>query len=232
MFDVIAEQFYAGNFGRMSKADFETLMFSIYIEQILTINGDENFSKYSDYTLAKDLGITQSKISNLKIRKQLQYPYSYNWQESFARISNRARYEKGKVKIQIPDINLYYEIKNAIEENGGFIEISLTKGLLVVPLEYFLDLMDSIASGDDRETFRKYLRDEFRKCQGDQEYIITEDVSIGEKIKKLAKEQGPGLIVNLISGVLTALDGGGTSKALAAISVIMKNVLCKVNEGN
>ena len=34
-FDQIAAQFYEGNFGRMSKADLETLMFHLYIEQIL-----------------------------------------------------------------------------------------------------------------------------------------------------------------------------------------------------
>ena len=67
-FDKIAEKFYYGNFGSTSKADVETLMFSLYIEQILEKEQD-NMVAYSDYSLSKALGITQSKISNLKFVK-------------------------------------------------------------------------------------------------------------------------------------------------------------------
>lgn len=34
-FDKIAERYYFANFGTMSKSDLETLLFSIYLEQIL-----------------------------------------------------------------------------------------------------------------------------------------------------------------------------------------------------
>lgn len=86
---------------------------------------------YSDYTLSKQLGITQSKISNLKVRKELLYPYEkFNWRESLLQISNRAVYENRNIKLYIPDRNLFLEIKNAIEEQGGFIEIQLSQNLL------------------------------------------------------------------------------------------------------
>lgn len=67
-FDKIAEHFCRKNFGTMSKTDMETLMFSIYIERILNID-DTKYAEYSDYTLAKELGISQAKVSNLKVRK-------------------------------------------------------------------------------------------------------------------------------------------------------------------
>ena len=69
---------------------------------------DTKYAEYSDYTLAKELGISQAKVSNLKARKQLQYPREYDWQTAFERISGRARYENGKMLMQISDINLYY----------------------------------------------------------------------------------------------------------------------------
>lgn len=106
-FDKIAEHFYRKNFVTMSKTDMETLMFSIYIERILNIDETE-YTEYSDYTLAKELGISQAKVLNLKIRKQLQYPREYDWRTAFERISDRARYENGKILMQLPDINLYY----------------------------------------------------------------------------------------------------------------------------
>ena len=142
----------------MSKTDMETLMFSIYIEQILK-KGDKDFSAYSDYTLAKQLGISQTKVSNLKVRKQLQYPRDYDWRESFKAISDRARYENGKISIQIPDINLYYDIKNEIEEKGGFVEVTLNRTLLVIPLNWFLDFMAEVAADEkDRNKIRKEVQ--------------------------------------------------------------------------
>jgi hypothetical protein len=101
-FDRIASEYYKGNFGRLSKTDFELLMFDIYIEQLLNQRGDENPTEYSDYRLSKDLGITQSKISSLKVKKQLQYPREYDWREAFLRSSKNVRYEQGKIKLQTP----------------------------------------------------------------------------------------------------------------------------------
>ena len=141
-FDKLAERFYNKNFGSMSKSDIEVLMFSVYIDRILEKEGDDNFAKYSDYTLSKELGITQSKVSNLKVKKQMQYPYeSFDWRESFSRVIKNARYENNKIKIQIPDINLFNEIKNAIEESGGYIDLSLTHRLLQVSPAFFIDLL-------------------------------------------------------------------------------------------
>ena len=93
---------------------------------------------YSDYELSKQLGITQSKVRNLKVKKQLQYPRTYDWKEAFVRVCENATYENGKIKVQIPDVNLYYEVKNAIEEAGGYIDISLTSNLLQVSRDIFL----------------------------------------------------------------------------------------------
>lgn len=100
-FDEIARRFYFANFATMPKSDFETLLFSIYLEQILNRNED-NYDAYSDYTLSKVLGVPQSRISTLKVRKELQYPYSkFNWKESFKRISQRAIYEDRKIRLYI-----------------------------------------------------------------------------------------------------------------------------------
>ena len=72
-FDQIAEKYYFSNFGTITRCDFDVLMFSIYIEQMLTKNQNDILS-ISDYSLSKQLGITQTKVSNLKVKKELLYP--------------------------------------------------------------------------------------------------------------------------------------------------------------
>jgi hypothetical protein len=59
-FDKIAEQYYYGNFGRMQKADFETLIFSLYLDRILD-KSEQNMLSYSDYTLSKYLVLHRVK---------------------------------------------------------------------------------------------------------------------------------------------------------------------------
>lgn len=108
-FDKIAELFYNCNFGSTSEADIETLMFSIFIERILKEDGPENFKSYSDYTLSKALCITQARVSNLKVRKELVYPYEdFSWKKSFELVSKKATFENGKIKIYIPDKKLFF----------------------------------------------------------------------------------------------------------------------------
>ena len=117
-FDKIAKNYYCCNFGSMQKSDLDVLMFSILIDRILE-KTEEDFNTYSDYTLSKKLGITQQRISNLKIKKELKYPYEkFDWRKSFARLVKNARFEDEKIKIYIPDPNLFLEIKNSIESNG------------------------------------------------------------------------------------------------------------------
>lgn len=117
-FDQIAQKYYWGNFGQLQKSDFETLLFSIYLERVLDSSEKEIFS-YSDYELSKYLGIPQSKVRTLKIKKELQYPrQGFDWKEAFLRISTNARYENGKVKLNIPDPNLYIQIPKSVTTIG------------------------------------------------------------------------------------------------------------------
>lgn len=222
-FEEIAAQFYAGNFGRMTKTDFETLMFHLYIEQILETDA-QNFGMYSDFRLAKELGISQSKVSNLKVKKQLQYPHEFEWRESFARVSANARYENGKIKIQIPDINLYYEIKNAVEEAGGYIDVTLTSKLLQISPEYFLDLLVAVSEDDERDELRKKLRAEIRKQNQDQEYL--EQTPLGKQLLGLGKD----VVINVISGAING-SSSNTTKALGeTVLTLLKNNLTKSKE--
>lgn len=206
-FDKIAEKYYFGSFGSTTKTDFDVLMFSIYLDQILD-SEQNNFTAYSDYTLSKCLGITQSKISNLKVKKELIYPYEkFNWRESFSAISERAVYEDGKIKLFVPDKNLYIEIKNAIEGMGGFVEVQLTSNLLQVKLAYFLDLIISISDDVSRDHLRKNIRKKIKEN--------AKDVSIleSESFGKALTGQVPEMIINIIGDCIPVF--GGVVKTIA-----------------
>lgn len=205
-FDKIAEKFYYGNFGSTSKTDVETLMFSLYIEQILEKEKD-NMVAYSDYSLSKALGITQSKISNLKVRKELQYPYEkFDWKKSFERISENFVYEDGKIKIYIPDKNLYLELKNAIETSGGYVEVQLTNNLLQVRLPYFIDLLVAISDDQDRKKVRKALSKRLGECNNEE---LLRFSSFG----KALKDQTPNMLIELIGECIPMF--GGVAKVIA-----------------
>lgn len=220
-FDEIAKQFYFCNFGTMQKLDIETLLFSLYLDRILDMS-EENMQSYSDYTLSKYLGIAQNKVSNLKVRKELKYPYpKFDWKKSLARISKNAKYENGKIKIYIPDKNLYFEIKNAIESMGGYVEVQLNSTLLQVPLEYFLNLMVEISDEANREEFRKKLKEEFHKQKLEVEAIEAE--SIGNVLKELGRDAAVEVIIGIMEPCISAVN--------PVVGQIISNVLRAIKNG-
>lgn len=222
-FDRIAEVCYARNFGRMSKTDFETLLFDIYLSQLLKHTDTDDFRKYSDYRLSKELGITQSKVSNLKVRRQLQYQPELDWKRALKQISENARYEGEKIKLQIPDINIYYELKNAIEETGGFVEVTLTPKLLQVSPEYFINLLTEAAESEkDRDTIKTELRKALEKHYGDTAFL--NERSLQEKLKELPATATKEVLKAVMSGITANIS---TGKVIAEIAANILKVLIK-----
>ncbi len=139
LFDEIYNMYFNRNFGSVSKADLETFLFSEYIDHCL--NENESFD---DYTLSKELGITQSRIRALKERKELKYPREeFDWKESFINELNNAKYDENDhyVKIIIQDVNVMTEVRHYIEEHGWYDECSLNKKLLRIPLSCFSEIV-------------------------------------------------------------------------------------------
>lgn len=78
MFDKIANEFYNSNFGSLSKPEMELMMFDFYIKKMMSNcrSDDDTFdySLCSDYKISIDLGITQQRVRNLKVKNQLVNP--------------------------------------------------------------------------------------------------------------------------------------------------------------
>lgn len=141
LFDKIEELYFKRNFGSTSKSDIETLLFSEYIE--CCISHDQPFD---DYSLSKELGITQARVRSLKERKELKYPHNEAdldwWKKPFAEAVKNAKYNEKdhSIKFIIQDINVMNEVRHFIEEVGWYDECSLNKKLLVLPLDCFTEI--------------------------------------------------------------------------------------------
>ena len=223
-FDKIAEKYYYQNFGSMSKSEFDVLMFSIYIEQILE-KDEENFNAYSDYTLSKLLGITQSKVSSLKVKKQLTYPYEkFEWKRSFERVLKHARLEGNNICVYIPDKNLFLELKNIIEINGGFVDTQLNPKLLKISVGDFLSLLYEMEKEDDKADIKKLEADIIaflKKNAADDEAALNKinQKNISESITAYFENNGTKLATDTAKA---ALDIVGLFTPLGTIGEICK----------
>ena len=143
----LSKLYYQKNFGSTSKMDLDTLMFSVYIEHRLNVG-----EPYDDYTLSKELGITQNRIRALKERKELKYPRDgFVWEEAFADAVANAKYDQNDryIKMIIQDINVMNEVRHFIEQRGWYDECSLNRKLLRIPLDCFVEICLERSDFDD-----------------------------------------------------------------------------------
>lgn len=202
-FDTLAELYYNRNFGALSKSEIDLLMFSFYMDAMIKKNINENnvlnYNNCSDYEIAKTLGITQTKVRNLKEKKQQRYPIEFDWRKSLAGLYKYVTYDDktGYINLLIPDRNLFLDIQNEIENNGGFVDIKLNSKLLNIRPEYFIELVLSTEPDSTRKSAEKKLKI-LLKDHAKQE-INLEEKTIGASIKEAVSCGAP--IVSILSGL-------------------------------
>lgn len=172
-FDTLAELFYDRNFATTSKNEIDLLMFSFYLDATIDFYKNElnvlNYTQASDYQMAKQLGITQEKVRNLKVKKQARYPVAFEWQKSLASIKDNIRLDGKRIIIPVTDPNLRIEIKNFINENGGFVDVESGKDYLRIRIEYYLMLMYYTLDIEDQKKFCKAMKKQFKKNNGNED---------------------------------------------------------------
>lgn len=192
LFDEIADCFYNANFGQLSKSDMELMMFRFYIEKMISGNknadGTIDYRKCSDYKISKDLGITQQRVRNLKVKNQLTHPIDYDWKLAFAKLTENARYDQntGKVILSIPDPNLALEIQNFIEDSGAYVEKQLNAKLLQIRAEYYIDLVVALEPDQARKKIVKALKKQFAESGKDD--ALLDERNIGKSLLEGAVE--------------------------------------------
>ena len=152
-FEQIARLFYERNFGTAGKSDIELLMFHLFMEQRREFN-----ESLTDYSISNELGITQQRVRNLKIKEQLKYPRMIDWQTDFAKLLNNARYDDPNIIVDVPDPNLLIEIKNYLEEHGKYVNVQRNSRLLSMRIEFYVDLAIDIEGSDEREVYNSLIK--------------------------------------------------------------------------
>lgn len=221
-FDQIAARFYAGNFGQMAKVDIETLLFHLYIDKCFDKKLD-----HDDYTVARELGITQSKVRNLKIRKSLQYPREeFKWEEIFVSCIPNAHYDPVKrlVKMHVADVDVLLELRNYMEKNGWYDEYQLNPKLFQCKTDIFYELCRNLEKTDYIE-LNDEAKKRLRKLKS--ETKNEKEASAIEKILSGTAEEGLKELLliaskDVVLGVLRAIPMGGL--AATAIEHFMKIV--------
>lgn len=195
-FDILMKSYYQKNFGQLAKADIDLLMFHFYMDAIINNDCQSESNRCSDYNISKDLGITQQRVRNLKIKEQLRFPRKINIKDDFLSLIKQARYDKNtkKISLCIRDPNLFIEIQNLIEEQGGFIDLQLNSKVLSLREEYFVDLLLMLEPDDSKEKIIEILKDEFNNY----DIELIEGKSIGKRMieKGLAASTLFGNLVN------------------------------------
>ncbi len=185
-FDEIAAHFYDHNFGQLSKSEFELMMFQFYIAKLRQCSrcddGTIDYVKYSDYRIGKELGITQQRVRNLKVRAQLTQPIEYDWKKDLAKLTENARYDKvtRRITLNIPDPILYMEIQDYIESTGAYIEKQLNSKVMQLRAEYYVDLILALEPDSTQKEVRAELKKFFsQKGKSD---IVLADREIGKTL--------------------------------------------------
>ena len=208
-FDKIAEMFYDRNFGATSKSEIELLMFSILMDGMIHkySNGDVlDMNACSDYNIAKMLGIKQSAVKNLKLKKQARYPVEFDWRKSLESIRDSIRYDshKNKVIIPAPDPNLYEEIRNFIQEKGGYIDIQLGSNIIQIRLEYYFWLLyEGIEDEDTKSKIRKNIAVQLKKSN---EIENLDSISESEESLREQLFGGSDTILEVVADVLDSIE--------------------------
>lgn len=216
--ELIEERYYSRNFGTMAKADWETMLFHIFFEHLLNNN-----QPFDDYTVSKALGISQTRVRNLKQRQELQYPRGNDWKEDFVKEIVKATYEDETrtVSMVIPEVTMQTELRYFMEKNGWYDEYPPNPRLFRCRLDFFVKLCEAL---EDEEV---YLTDEAEqrlrtiRREGKEENALQKIIngSVEEGLKELAKEGSKAIVAEVI-GMIPF--GGVAKQAFTALVEVLK----------
>lgn len=216
----IESMYFSQNFGSTSKTDFELFLFAKYIQSRLRMH-----APVDEYSLSKELGITQSRIRSLKERTGLKYAElnPVDWRKELADALQNVKFE-GKengervAKVIVQDVSVMNEVRHIIEEKGWYDDCSLNKKLLTIPLDCFVELF--FTDEDYANVFSDKVRKKVKKYEAeDDEVLRFVDEFSKEGLKRFLLSASKNAIVE----VLPLLPFGGVAgTAFKVLTEIMR----------
>lgn len=148
---------FSPRFASFSKADYEVLMFTVFLD---SMDGEPR-----DYDISIALGIPESKVRSLRIKSQLQYPRDINWEEKLVTAIDHGTYDPVAkvITITIEDPSVRNRIRHEVESRFGTVNLSLNSKQLILPVESFL-ILAACAEEDTKEALNR-LNAELKKSK-------------------------------------------------------------------
>ena len=142
---------FSKRFGSLTKTDYETLMFSIYLDLL--------DRPVRDYDISQELGIVESKVRTLRVRSQLLYPRELDWKKELANALNHGHYEESNhtITIVLEDPSVQNLLRNEIEKAYGVVNFSLNPKHLSLPVEGYLLLASRCEDNPDEALMKLNL---------------------------------------------------------------------------
>ena len=167
----IAEaELFTKQFGSFTKADYEALMFTIYLDSL----PDE---PVYDYIISRQLGITESKVRSLRIKSQLLYPKRIDWQSALSSAIKAGSYNEkdNTLTITVEDPSCHARIRYEIESSYGSANLNLNSKQLTVPIESLLSV--ALAQEADKEKILAELNNAWLRNNKAKERITRESLA-------------------------------------------------------
>ena len=201
----VEAELFTRRFGSFSKSDYEVLMFTIFLDSIA--------EPLRDYDISIALGITESKVRNLRVKSQLMYPRNLEWTEELTKSIEHGYYDKtaGQITVTFEDPSIQNLMKNKIEESFGTVGQTLNVKQLVLPVESFL-LLAAFAEQDENKVLTKL-----------NEELARESANVAIIEKKKFKERFMSGIPDAVSFVSSLLSIYSTGRP------IVEAVLSKIS---
>jgi len=148
---------FTNRFGSFNKADYEVLMFTVFLD---CLEDDVR-----DYDISIALGIPESKVRTLRVKSQLQYPREIKWEEKLVTAIEHGSYDPitKMITISIEDPSVRNRIRYEVESKYGIVNLSLNNKQMILPVESFLIL--AACAEEDTDATIKRLNTELKKSK-------------------------------------------------------------------
>lgn len=179
-------ELFTNRFGSFNKSDYEVLMFTVYLDSLS--------KPIHDFEISRDLGITEQKVRNLRVKSQLMYPREINWIEQLSEALKNGSYDDGMITITLEDPSVRNRIRFELESKSKTVNISLNSKQLILPVESFLILAACAEKNPDKVIHA--LNEKFKK-----NYDIKDSIQknkIGKKILNNVNDFG-NFLQNLVA---------------------------------
>jgi len=204
--DEFLSRFLAYGFGTLPKREIEILIFHILYHRT------QLFRDQSNYEIANELKISESKIKSFKAESSLKYQQK-NHQEALKEIAqlffetneSKTDFEGDTIQFSLEDPVLKREFEHAVKELGYFVDYSFNREIVKMRASVFLEII--IKNFDNNEEKLKEVIKSQYKDEKKYQSLINQQYSLNERVESLLDDHKNKInfVVDIISKLIPSI---------------------------